>query len=168
MCEPWQHLSMPVMRERALLSVGLLAWICGCSEPDMGKGIFTIAETVGDDGLFEPDVDLPAEGEPPVLLPSGECVQIPKPGVFGYTHQCDGRTRLSVEARGEVYDEYFEFGPGQVNADYWLDPDSYELPLVAACCGPFNYQNPTLDEKMPYIKIVWSTRSSRFATRCRT
>ena len=128
-----------------------LIWTCGCGEPDDTEGIKKIAETGGDEGLHIPDVDLPAEGEPPVLLPPGECVQLPEPGAFGYTHQCDGRTRLSVHAQGETYDEHFDFGPGQINTDYWLDPDSYDLPLVAACCGPFNYQAPTLAEKLPYI-----------------
>jgi hypothetical protein len=43
------------------------------------------------------------------------------------------------------------FGVGQTNPDYWTDPDSYELPLVAACCGPFDYENPTTQEKVPYV-----------------
>lgn len=94
-----------------LFLVGLFAWLCGCGEPEIIDGITTIAETGGDDGIFMPDVDLPAEGEPAVLLATGECVQIPLPGAFGYTHQCEGRTRLSVHAQDETYDEHFDFGP---------------------------------------------------------
>lgn len=44
------------------------------------------------------------------------------------------------------------FGPGATNPDLWVDPDSYELPLVAACCGPFDYANATSAEKQPYIR----------------
>lgn len=43
-------------------------------------------------------------------------------------------------------------GPGASNPDFWIDPDSYENPLVAACCGPYD---PT--SYPPEFKYVYAT-----------
>lgn len=109
-----------------------------------------------DEALTSPDWDLPdgtgdTGGEPePVLVPTGKCIQIPEEGKYGYWHQCLGHIELSFDVMGEQFDASFTFGPGASNPGYWSELDSYEMPLVAACCGPFDYVNPTSEEKKPY------------------
>jgi hypothetical protein len=107
--------------------------------------------TGGDEGLFKPDVDLPEDESEPVLLPPGECNQGPYLNTYGYVHQCVGKIRVGFDAASHSGEDSFEFGPGKVNPLYWSEPDNYELPLVAACCGPFNYENPTTEQKGPYV-----------------
>jgi hypothetical protein len=88
-------------------------------------------------------------------LPTGQCIQFPDGKSSGYWHQCEGWLEVNFEAEynGKSYGgtDILNFGVGQTNPDYWTDPDSYELPLVAACCGPFDYENPTTQEKVPYV-----------------
>jgi hypothetical protein len=109
-----------------------------------------------DTGIFIPNVDFPGEtGGEEQPLPTGECVQYPDGKSSGYWHQCDGWLEVSFEAEynNKSYGgtDILNFGPGRTNPDYWTDPDSYELPLVAACCGPFDYESPTTQEKVPYV-----------------
>jgi hypothetical protein len=127
--------------------------ISACKSNDPGPG--PIFET-GDDGITAPDVDLPSgetgEEPGPVALPTGECVQYPKPEkYYGFVHQCEGRAKLSYQAKSESGSYSFTFGPGAKNPSLWVRPDSYALPLVAACCGRFNYENPTFEQKLPYL-----------------
>lgn len=103
-----------------------------------------------------PNVDFAGEtGGEEQPLPTGECVQKPQGGLYGYWHQCEGWLEVSFEAKykGKSYGgaDILYFGIGQTNPDYWTDPDSYEMPLVAACCGPFDYDYPTTEEKVPYV-----------------
>lgn len=125
--------------------------VCSCKpkgdENDVGK----VSETGGDEGLTIPDVDLPKDESESVLLPPGECLQRPHMQTYGYVHQCSGEIRLGFDAASYNGEDAFEFGPGETNTPYWIEPDSYELPLVAACCGPFDYVNPTTEEKLPYV-----------------
>jgi hypothetical protein len=124
--------------------------ICACkNDPDP-----PIFET-SDDGITSPDIDLPSgeTGEEPdsVALPTGSCVQIPEPPWYAYVHQCEGNVQLSYQAKSQSGAYSFSFGPGAQNPSLWADPDSYDLPLVAACCGPFDYENPTFEQKLPYL-----------------
>lgn len=138
-----------------MISIALLALhVAGCKAPE--DGIFTPeAGDMGDTGIFMPAVDLPAEGEPDVPLPTGLCIQEPEPGLFGYWHQCFGELQVDFVAthddKQHTGGDLLRFGPGRSNPKYWTDPDSYDLPLVAACCGPYDYQNPTTEQKIPYI-----------------
>jgi hypothetical protein len=126
-----------------------------CAKPEDG---LTPKSEMGD-GIYTPDIDLPSsetEGEPePVALPTGECIQYPLPNVFGVVHQCEGKVTVKYVAHssGETYEaqDALVFGPSKSNPDYWLEPDSYDNPLVAACCGPFDYENPTTEQKLPYV-----------------
>lgn len=132
----------------------LLLVASACTKPvDYDPG--TIVETGGDDGIVFPDVDLPSgetEGEPdPVLVPPGECLSFPKAYAYGYVHQCEGTIQLKFTAQNDSGEDAFTFGPGASNPTYWIEPDSYDLPLVAACCGPFDYDNPTFEQKAPYL-----------------
>lgn len=131
----------------------VLAAICGCRPPDdhEGPGLET-----SDDGITSPDVDLPsgetADEPDPIALSTGECVQYPKPDLYyGFVHQCEGSVELSYQANSESGGYSFSFGPGAQNPSLWVNPDSCDLPLVAACCGPFNYENPTFEQKLPYL-----------------
>lgn len=114
------------------------------------------------DGVFLVEVDLPAgetDGEEPALIPTGHCLTVAQDPLFGYTHQCEGELGVSWVGVGVVVGkEYpfsghtgFGFGPGQANPDWWIEPDDYDNPLVAACCGIFDYDNPTTEEKLPYV-----------------
>lgn len=143
-----------------IVAAACVLHICACSKPAGNIIDENVLETSGGDGLFAPHVDLPGTDtggdEPtPVLLPTGQCMQIPNEYVYGYTHQCSGSIRVSFDASGHLGEDAFEFGPGASNPDYWLEPDSYEKPLVAACCGPFNYlpedDGITTEEKLPYV-----------------
>jgi hypothetical protein len=134
-------------------TIGLLGImvVCSCKpngdETETGK----LGETGGDEGLTIPDVDLPDDESEAVPLPAGQCLQQPYLNTYGYVHQCEGVIRLGFDAGSYAGEDSFEFGPGKTNPLYWVDPDSYELPLVAACCGPFDYVNSTTEEKLPYV-----------------
>jgi hypothetical protein len=138
---------------RTLATCLIVTFGCKDSGKEVEPGKF--AETGGDDGIFAPNIDLPSgetDGDPdPVYLPTGECIQFPQPYVYGYVHQCEGSARLKFVAGPKDGEDFFTFGPGQSNPAYWLEPDDYDLPLVAACCGPFNYEEPTSVQKRPYI-----------------
>ncbi len=75
--------------------------------------------------------------DPPVPLPSGYCVTSEDPPYQGIRHQCGGTIDLSIT--GEAWDTpvdqaiYLNFGPETPG-------DSYEHPLVAACCGEYDYE----------------------------
>jgi hypothetical protein len=125
--------------------------VCSCKPKGDEHGIPGATETGGDDGIMIPDVDLPDDESEEVLLPPGECLQDPYMNAYGYVHQCEGLIRLGFDAKSNIGEDEFEFGPGETNPLYWIDPDSYELPLVAACCGPFDYNNPTTEQKIPYV-----------------
>src|SRR5688500_557681 len=133
----------------AALIAGSVLTACKPDEdPPMG-------ETEGT-GITIPNVDFAGEtGGEEQSLPTGECIQKPRDGLHGYWHQCEGWLEASFEVKynNKSYGgtDILTFGPGQTNPDYWTDPDSYELPLVAACCGPFDYENPTTQEKVPYV-----------------
>src|SRR5690606_38223027 len=65
-------------------------------------------------------------------------------------HQCAGQLELSFDIQDETGEANFVFGPDASNPSLWLEPDSYDLPLVAACCGAFDYDSPTSEQKTPY------------------
>ncbi len=114
-----------------------------------------MSETEGT-GITIPNVDFAGEsGGEEQPLPAGECIQFPDGKSSGYWHQCEGKLEISFKAqyKGKTHGgtDILSFGPGRTNPDYWTDPDSYELPLVAACCGPFDYESPTSQEKVPYV-----------------
>jgi hypothetical protein len=151
------HEKEPIMKSiktTTTFCVLLAGSACSGGHSDVESGYL---ET--DDGLYAVDIDLPSaetEGEPdPVALPTGSCIQYPQPYVFGYVHQCAGKITVSYVAQwsGETYEaqDALNFGPGQSNPDYWLEPDSYDNPLVQACCGPFDYQDATTEQKLPYV-----------------
>lgn len=123
---------------------------CKPESPKLDSG------TEEDTGIFAPNVDLAGEaGGEEQPLPTGECIQEPDGRFYGYWHQCDGWIEISFDAEynghGYTGTDILNFGAGQKNPDYWTEPDSYDLPLVAACCGPFDYENPTTEEKIPYV-----------------
>jgi hypothetical protein len=141
------------MRTAPATTIGLLGImvVCSCKPKGDETDIGNLDETAGDDGLTTPDVDLPDDESETVLLPPGQCVQQPHMQTYGYVHQCEGVIRIGFEAQSHTGEDSFEFGPGKTNPLYWVDPDSYELPLVAACCGPFDYDDATTEEKLPYV-----------------
>jgi hypothetical protein len=133
--------------QQAFVCLGILL-TCSCKPA--GNDIDKVGETEGVAGLVVPEVDLPEDEAQSVLLASGQCIQFEAPQVFGYVHQCEGSIRLGFEADGQTGEDAFDFGPGETNPLYWIEPDDYDLPLVAACCGPFDYDNPTTEEKIYY------------------
>lgn len=145
---------MALSKGSVLASVLSLSSLAGCKAEDE----FTKPESeTGDDGLFTPDVDLPSGevGEDPTPLPPGQCIQFPQDNLYGYWHQCFGEITVSftAEYNDKVYsgEDLLHFGPGELNEQYWKNPDSYDNPLVAACCGPYNYDTPTSEQKIPYV-----------------
>lgn len=140
-----------------------------CKKPD-DDILKAGAEGDSDEGFWSVDLDLPpaddgadelGTGEDPVLVPTGVCLSESGLNAFGYRHQCTGILDLSFEGTvvvaGTTYDfesgTSFDFGPGASNPTWWEQPDAYDNPLVAACCGPYDYDlNATGQaEKTPYV-----------------
>ena len=79
----------------------------------------------------------------------GYCLVGETEGVKGYRHHCGGTLAFEVEGQyhylGNWYPTSFgmDIGFGPSFADDWLvDDDTYDHPLVAACCGgPMDFDN---------------------------
>jgi hypothetical protein len=144
---------MRITHARALGVLTIALCACKTQGDEVEPGMF--GETEHQPGIFEPEVDLPSGetgDEPdPVELPPGKCIQLPDPYVYGYVHQCEGSIQVSFRADSHSGSYFFTFGPGATNPDLWMEPDNYDLPLVAACCGQYDYANPTIEQKLPYI-----------------
>ncbi len=132
-------------------------FVAACSGPEDDPSWTGALETDGgaDEALTAPDWDHPqetadTEDADPLLLPAGYCIQIPEAPIYGYRHQCSGHIQISFKIDDNALDANITFGPGATNPDLWVDPDGYELPLVAACCGAYDYDAPTSEEKKPY------------------
>jgi hypothetical protein len=137
---------------RSSVAVLIAGSVLAACKPDENP---PIGETEGT-GITIPNVDFAGDtGGEDQSLPTGQCIQFPDGKSSGYWHQCEGWLEVAFEAEynGKSYgnSDILNFGAGQTNPDYWTDPDNYELPLVAACCGPFDYENPTTQEKVPYV-----------------
>ncbi|KIG14250.1 hypothetical protein DB30_06999 [Enhygromyxa salina] len=141
---------MTIIRNRILICSIVAA--CACSKAEGDLVTEEDLEAIDDAGLLQSDI---ASGSTdkmePVLLPAGECVQVPVSKVYGYQHQCEGEISVSFGAGDIEGQESFMFGPKVSNDKYWVDPDSYDKPLVAACCGSFDYTNPTPEDNAPYV-----------------
>lgn len=79
----------------------------------------------------------------------GYCLVAAIDGVKGYRHHCGGTMEFEVEGQyhslGSWHPTSFgmDIGFGPTFADDWLvDDDTYDRPLVAACCGgPMDFEN---------------------------
>ena len=144
-------LMLPIKEPTIAILVGVVGACKQSDDSDM-SGRFETSE----DGVFMPDVDLPSGetgDEPdPVALSTGQCVQIPKPHLYyGYVHQCEGSVGLSYQTKSKSGSYFFSFGPGAENPSLWIDPDSYDLPLVAACWRPVRLRKSEFRAKLPYL-----------------
>lgn len=138
-------------------AVVLAFLMAACSGQEAEQSWTTVFDSDGgvEEAFTSPEWDFPnetdTEGEPePLLLPAGKCLQIPDEPKYGYWHQCSGHIELIFKVDDETSNANLTFGPGATNPDLWVDPDSYDLPLVAACCGAFDYETPTSEDKKPY------------------
>jgi hypothetical protein len=63
------------------------------------------------------------------------------------------RRKRPVELSGRlgIGQLFFHIRSRRRNPSLWIEPDNYELPLVAACCGPFDYETATFEQKLPYL-----------------
>ncbi len=117
-----------------------LSLVCafGCATPD---GVEPPANDGPLDGADEVGGELPPMDpeSPPVPIPSGVCITAEDPPYHGIRHHCGGTMDLAItgSALGNEVDQdiFMNFGPG-------VPGDSYEDPLVAACCGEYDFEQP--------------------------
>ena len=135
----------------------IILFAAACKGPEHDPGWAGALGTSGaDEALTSPEWDVPNEtgdtgGEPEsLLLPTGICIQLPESGKFGYRHQCEGQVEFSFAGMEVSGGEHIYFGPGVSNPGLWLAHDNYGLPLVAACCGAYDYADPTPEQEQPY------------------
>ena len=72
------------------------------------------------------------DGGGPEINPQ-DCLLAPVEGRHGYKYWCDGSLELDLEIRGEEGSIALNFG--ELMGQYAEDPDTYDNPLVMACCG---------------------------------
>ena len=121
--------------------------LSACSATEMkasGSGIQSIGS---DDDIGGTDGGDP---ENPEEIPPNTCLTDPATGYYGYRHHCGGNYQFSFvgEADDMPIDESFWIGFGPTYAEPEIEPyDTYETPLIAACCGgPYDLERNSIDQ----------------------